>query len=149
TAGVAPAVGARAPRGGPRDAERRAGSERLAGAHLGDEGLHDGVELAAVASCHGPLALVRRALLEDGPDAVELLGAARPRGRGLEPDEHLLDRVAHELLLAGGARDDDRVHAVARGAPLVLLREPRLQAGCLTALVEHGREVLDEALDHR
>ncbi len=99
--------------------------------------------------CHRALALVAGALAQDRAHLRELGRAPQALRRRGELLEGPFDGVGHELLVARGARDDDRVHAVAGRPPLVLLHEPRLQAGQRLPGVVQRREVLDEALGER
>src|SRR5690606_26903386 len=71
--------------------------ERLARAHLGDEGVDDGAELSARPPGRRALALVGGPAPQDDAHELEVLGAPEPLGCGSEHLEPLLDRLGHEL----------------------------------------------------
>ena len=79
----------------------------------------------------------------------ELVEAPEPLGHRLELGQQPLEVGGDQLLVGLLVEDEDRVHAVARRAPLVLLREPRRQVRQRAARVELGREVLDQAVRER
>ncbi len=70
-------------------------------------------------------------------------------GHRLEPVQQLVEILGDQPLVAVGVQDDDRVQAVTRCAPLVLLHMPRRHGRQSLAGVEPAVQVDDQAMGQR